>query len=64
MALYDIIETETRYINQELSQVQVSFLLPSPDWCILKNSSEWHRVEEIIQEFQNKHIQRSHQVLE
>lgn len=36
---------EKRYINQEDSQVVVSFELPGRDWCELSESPAWKEVE-------------------
>lgn len=36
---------EKRYINQEDSQVIVSFELPGRDWCELSESPAWKEVE-------------------
>lgn len=36
---------EKRYVNQEDSQVVVSFELPGRDWCELSESPAWKEVE-------------------
>lgn len=56
-----IIVTERKYINQVDAQVTISFQLASHDWLKLEKSSEWHQVEEMILEIQNKHNQKSRQ---
>ncbi len=56
-----IIVTERKYINQVDAQVTISFQLASHDWLKLEKSAEWHQVEEMILEIQNKHNQKSRQ---
>ena len=48
-------EYERKYINQAYARVVVSFELPSSDWCLLKTSSEWCRIEECLGEIRNKY---------
>lgn len=55
--MYEIVAHSKRYINQDDAQVLVTFQLPSRDWSKLENSDEWHRIEELLQEMKNTHIQ-------
>ena len=56
-----IIVTERKYINQVDAQVTISFQLASRDWSKLEKSTEWHQMEEMILEIQNKHNQKFRQ---
>ena len=58
--LYEIITYSKKYINQDDAQVLVTFQLPSRDWLKLENSVEWRRIEELLREMKNTHIQMSH----
>ena len=41
---------EKRYMNQPDSLVTVSFQLSGPEWNQLKNTDEWHRIKEMLEE--------------
>ena len=56
-----IIVTERKYIDQADAQATISFQLPYRDWLKLESSTEWHLVEEMILEIQNRHSQKSRQ---
>lgn len=53
--LYEIVECEQQYINQDDARVTVSFSVSSHDWNLLKTSRTWCQFERLLQAFQKKY---------
>lgn len=48
--MYEIIVWEKQYVDQDDTQVVVSFQMPSRDWRSIENSDAWNQVESLLQE--------------
>lgn len=58
----DIHVLEKKYINQEDSQVTVSFELPGHDWCELSELPAWREVENYLSRQKRTNNQSLHTV--
>lgn len=48
--MYEITVWEKQYVDQDETQVVVSFQMPSRDWRSIENSDAWNQVESLLQE--------------
>lgn len=48
--MYEITVWEKQYVDQDETQVVVSFQMPSRDWPSIENSDAWNQVESLLQE--------------
>lgn len=55
-------ETKAFRVGQPSHQVvSISFELAYPDWCKLKDTETWHRLEEAVEAFQKEPAQKQTQ---